>query len=539
MQKKGFRLLCGLLSATLLVSSLFTACGFSDDESAKEPQTYTIQYTDDAGTHTLSVEDGGLYSLESIPQKYGYEFTGLFDKEIGGKQYVGANGSALAAFEDDKNIVLFPQWKARKYTLVLDYQGAAVTDARQLAVNYGHVITDLPTNLELEHKEFTGWYTKENRGGEQVADQYGVLPLYTKITEKSYDLNDKDGYIYLYAGFKAAEYEVTLHFGQKQESIKVEYGTDVENIIYGTRIDGKAVRLWSKTANGSSNNAFTGKITEKVDLYAIEYAPALELNANGGDAIAPVVANAGETVALPTPTRENYKFIEWQTLDGTKYTATTMPQESVQLKAKWQAKLVFDENGGLDVDDISLAVGETVSYPTPEKEGYIFAGWYTQDKEKYELKQMPAESVVLKAGWYQEKSEIVTVVSSTVEDMIQYSDPRMYDSYTFDFSKRFNTGAEVIIKIHWHVKLGTTSSTTQTATVEFYSEKKVSSVYLMDTKKFSITDSYKDFEFDTTFTISDDFYICWYSTNQDWKSSYIKDFYYTLYYPDTETLYLY
>ena len=172
---------------------------------------YTIQYTDDAGTHTIEVKDGDLYSLEAIPQREGYTFLWLFAAETGGTQYVTANGSALSAFTDEQNLVLYPQFCANEYTLVLDYGGAPATGERHMTVTYGQSLPELPKNLTLEHSEFAGWYTQQDCWGMQVADAYGPIPVVSVVNSDNFDLSGQ--YLYLYAGFAPEMFAVTFHFG--------------------------------------------------------------------------------------------------------------------------------------------------------------------------------------------------------------------------------------------------------------------------------------------------------------------------------------
>lgn len=412
--KKVRTWLCCLLAVTTVLPVALTACNQKKETADKE---YTVQYTDDTGVHTITVKKGEVYSLEALPERNGYEFLGLFDAETGGKQYVNASGSALGAYEADKSIVLFPQWKAKEYTLVLDYQGAPVIGDRQKTVSYGTSITELPTGVSLTYHDFTGWYTKPNGEGTQIADKYGVLPQKALVTEENFDLSDKNGFINLYAGFELWEHKVTLFFADnKTETVSVSHGTNIKDIVYDTRVDGKGVLTWSTKANDTEKTSvFNGAVETSTTLYAVEYAPIIDFDTDGGKAVAPIVANAGASVSLPTPEKENYKFVEWQDKNGNAYTQTTMPEAGASLKAKWQAKLVFDENGGTEVTDISKTAGESVELPVPEKDGYIFAGWYTADKEKYETTKMPTQSAVLKAGWYKTKTEKVIIRSEDKE----------------------------------------------------------------------------------------------------------------------------
>ena len=120
------------------------------------PKEYVIQYTDDSGTYKLTVTDGMPFTLDVVPTKEGYKFIGLFDAEVGGTQYVSASGASLAPFTDGKNMVLFPQFKANDYSVILDYQGAQVPGQREFTVAYGDRLPELPVNLQGAHKTFVG-----------------------------------------------------------------------------------------------------------------------------------------------------------------------------------------------------------------------------------------------------------------------------------------------------------------------------------------------------------------------------------------------
>lgn len=107
-------------------------------------------------------------------------------------QYVNSDGGALALFSDNKNLLLFPRWAAKEYTLVLDYQGAEVTAERQLSVSYGSKLTSLPVGLKMENKKFVGWYTEPNKKGVRVADEYGVVPGNDMVSERNFDISYPD-----------------------------------------------------------------------------------------------------------------------------------------------------------------------------------------------------------------------------------------------------------------------------------------------------------------------------------------------------------
>ena len=404
MRNKVF-LTLAVICCLILTLGVLAACNDEKSEggqSATTGESYVIQYTDDTGTYSIDVKPGEPYSMSAIPTREGYDFIGLFDAEVGGTQYVNAKGSSLAPFSDGKNLVLFPQFKAKEFRLVLNYQGAPVTGEREIVVSYGSRIESLPTDLKLENKTFMGWYTEPERGGLQVADEYGVLPEASVISSRNFDLTDPDGFIRLYAGFRGEMHTVTFYFeaGMAPEEKEIEHGTPIASVVTDTRVDGKAAYVWSLKENDTEHSAvFNGRVEGDMVLYALEYAPVIDFNAGEGDKVTSIIAPAGSSVVLPEATRENWSFAGWYTAGGSKYTATVMPTDSVKLTAKWEPMLIFDERGGTLVEDIAAEQGTRVTLPTTEKDGYMFAGWYTEQGEEYTSTSMPAYSTKLVAKY--------------------------------------------------------------------------------------------------------------------------------------------
>ena len=546
--RKKILLMLVLLCCTACLLLVAVACdddsGNQDADQSGVATSYVIQYTDNTGTHTLEVMPGAPYSMPNIPQKEGYEFTGLYDAETGGTQYVNAQGTSLSPFTDNKNIVLFAQFRAKEYTIVLDYQGAEVTGQRSVTVKYNEKLPELPENLFKEHSTFAGWYTEANCGGTQVADAYGLIPDKSTLNSSLFNIEGIDEYLYLYAGFNVETFTVTFNFdsGIPSEEIEVEWNTPISEIIPETRnAAGKAVLSWSKTQGG--DQIFTGKITENVVLYAVEWAPVIELDLNGGEGIVAVIAREATTVTIPTPTRTNYKFLYWETNSGSEANITKMPAEGAELKAVWQAMLVFDENGGTAVNDISQKVGTAVTLPTPEKAGFIFAGWYTSDGTRYTTASMPVESVEVKAGWYKAKTETVILVESNKgysRSGVYYNPRTDYYCFEFLYNKYFEGMDSAYVTIDWHIKIRNNSNADMSVVAaDFYSKKVISSNYLIATKRFeNVTSTYREFTFTTTFNVSDNFYCCWYYNSNDGGMLYLSDYYYTVHFPDTTYLYL-
>ncbi len=542
MKKKGlFAIALSVVLACCI--AVFVGCAEKQPEDTT-PKEYTIQYTDDAGSHQITVTAGMPYALDVVPERTGYTFIGLFDAEVGGTQYVSSSGASLSPFTDGKNMVLFPRFIAKDYTVVLDYQGATVTGERQLTVAYGSSLPELPKNLTLAHKEFVGWFTKANCEGVKVADAAGLIPLVSVLNEKNFNLSGEA--VTLYAGFEAEKFTVTCCFepGMDSEDVEVEYDTPVSKIVPKTRVDGKAPLTWSKTQGGE---VWSGKVTDTMVLYAVEYAPVIELDSNGGSNVLAIVARAGSTVALPTPTKELAKFAYWEDMTGKKYTSTTMPSKSISLKAVWQAKIELDENGGSDVDDISVAAGDTITLPTPEKEGFVFAGWYTLDKEQFTSKTMPATGLKLKAGWYAEKVKIYgsgsKAGSSSYLGKGEENKQEAGWRQEWDLSEILpSTGARIHIKYINNVWLQVGKGGKLILRQYYYDSNIIGNSYLLGYEGTEVnTTSHREVTYETDLVMkSNTLYICWYAKNIGTASDrvYFNRVSMEVTYPDTANLYL-
>lgn len=134
----------------------------------------------------------------------------------------------------------------------------------------------------------------------------------------------------------------------------------------------------------------------------------IKFDTDGGSKVEDQLVRAGEKVAKPEdPVREGYNFIEWQ-YEGTKYDFDAKVRKNMTLVATWQKvsdaaeifyKVTFDSKGGSKVEEQQIGVGETVVKPKdPVKDGYIFKGWYHNDK-KYDFSKKVSTDMVLIAKW--------------------------------------------------------------------------------------------------------------------------------------------
>lgn len=141
-------------------------------------------------------------------------------------------------------------------------------------------------------------------------------------------------------------------------------------------------------------------------LYGNKYT--VRFDSNGGTEIKKQVVRVGKKVEEPEiPVREGYNFIEWQ-LGDEEYDFDTKVRQNMVLVAQWQKisdaaeifyKVTFNSNGGSEIEEQYIAVGETVTKPTnPVRDGYTFKGWYYNDT-KYDFDKKVSQDMILTAKW--------------------------------------------------------------------------------------------------------------------------------------------
>ncbi len=70
--------------------------------------------------------------------------------------------------------------------------------------------------------------------------------------------------------------------------------------------------------------------------------------------------------------------------------------------------ITFDTNGGNEIAPITQATDSALSLPAPEKEGFVFIGWFTEQvptsfDSQFTLETMPGKNITLYAGWASEE----------------------------------------------------------------------------------------------------------------------------------------
>lgn len=113
-----------------------------------------------------------------------------------------------------------------------------------------------------------------------------------------------------------------------------------------------------------------------------------ELDGGVLPANAPTAYDDAEGVELVSPTKEDYKFLNWVDASNKKVTKIAKGTgKDVKLTAKWKQivfKLTLDLNGGTYDKELPAKYDSTkdVTLPTPTLSGQVFTGWVTEDGVK-------------------------------------------------------------------------------------------------------------------------------------------------------------
>ncbi len=181
------------------------------------------------------------------------------------------------------------------------------------------------------------------------------------------------------------------------------------------------------------------------------YVSTINFEMNGATPIQSVEIEAGDTLDLPSPTREGYTFGGWFLDEEFQRSANVLVlnNQDRTLYAYWIPNLytvTFDSNGGSEVEAVIQTFDSEFPAPTqPTLEGYDFAGWFNDDEtflEPFTFGTMPLDTNLF-AKWTPTVYDITYVLdggvlaegstlSYTVEDdLVVFNDPSKV-GYTFN-----------------------------------------------------------------------------------------------------------
>jgi len=362
-----------------------------------------------------NVRFGAEITVAAVPSVPGYTFTGWYE---------GADTNVVTSFTmPDKDVVL----KGKFASNLVDYQvnywfqnldAGDIFDTDEYTLDTANSYTRqayVGEHVEAENKVHTGFSVNEhsNRFGHVTVDEYGT------------------GNLVLNVYYDRHTYNVTYsYYGEQPAGVPDLTGKNMTNVRFG-----KEVNIDSKPAlsgyvfDGWYTNTATvnnGKFTmpdHHVNFYGRfikEYTVSYDLNggtgATGVDYSNEIVTAGTVVTAKDAPTRNNYTFEGWESVLGVNEAGDSITvNQDITFVAKWRRNggggggtttyvLTYESNGGTEYKK------ETYNYNTivdivkkPEKEGYIFEGWY-EDKEltKYVEEVKMTRNITVYAKWVED-----------------------------------------------------------------------------------------------------------------------------------------
>ena len=366
-----------------------------------------VRYT---GKDTVTILDReGVSPYMGSFEKKGCDFVCWNTRKDGtGTDYFGGEEIQLT-----ENTYLYAKWEAKEpVTLTYVYNGGTGEKDSEQAVP-GLEFT-FPA-AERSGYSFKGWYEDE------------ALTAFAGNAGETNDAPEKD--TTYYAAWEKGDATVTFDAdGGKMEGGNVSAKIGDTITLPACTKDGYEFVGWYEedTCAGQAGEDYTvtGDVTlkaryEKKETQVERPEATITFDADGGKMEGGnITAKVGDTITLPTCTKDGYEFAGWYDNDtcvgqaGEDYTVTG----DVVLKAHYEKKaettylITFDPNGGRKAEHIRAAKGEKITLPGTEKTGYIFLGWYTEKDGGILLGIAGDELEVTKdmtvyALWEKEKSE--------------------------------------------------------------------------------------------------------------------------------------
>jgi uncharacterized repeat protein (TIGR02543 family) len=403
-------------------------------------------------------ELNGSYTLTDTE-----DFTGVTDQEVTAtpKTYVGfsVNHSREEAIPTLKlpasgEAVLKLYYDRNMYQIIIDEAGG--NDVDDVYVKYGQTIV-LPTVLRYGYA-FNGWSTYPET---MPAENINVTASWVELPQYNVSFDEMGGTVVadqlVYQGYLATKpadpvkvgYAFTGWYLESASSpfsfmnpitthleliaryvpIEVDYTTQyyIESLdgsfVLHQSVVSQALTESTVNANVMQINGFTEDSTHNLKigsgtvlgdgslllkLYYTRNTYTIQFESNANLSIQSIQGLYEEAVTKPQdPIRTGYSFVGWFSDQALllPYVFTTMPLGGITLYAKWQGQptnLYFNSNGGSAVSMITAPLGDVIVEPNqPAREGYSFAGWYTDSNltQAFTTWVMPSGGITLYAKW--------------------------------------------------------------------------------------------------------------------------------------------
>ena len=351
------------------------------------PYQVTFHFGDETRTQTLYYGTAGTLDPNTF-EKPGYTFKSWNTKENGkGKSY--KDGAKVTNLSTGKDVDLYAQWTANKYTVIFHSNLAKDTTKKQ-TLTYDAKETALLTNsFRWKGHTFLSWTTED---GQSFANKEKVRNL---TTEKSIDL---------YADWKANEYTVVfLPNGAEGEEITQDMIYDVPDNLLENCFErpGYTFQGWATTAKGKAvhtDGKTVKNLTDKdgvtLRLYAVwaptTYTVTFVPGEGATGTMKPMKMTYGKTYTLTKVgfKRANYTFTGWLNeetwetyANKAKVKDLSADGSTVTLTAQWvptEYAITYKNLSTWEKEGLLTSYNVlTEGLPgTPSRPGCEFAGWF-------------------------------------------------------------------------------------------------------------------------------------------------------------------
>jgi len=274
-----------------------------------------------------------------------------------------------------KHTTLYAKWTLDTHTVTFDAQGGTPAPEAQ-TVTYGGKATE-PTAPSKDGYTFKGWSRYPST---YVAFDFANNTVLADTTLTAF--YDEVVHVYHTVTFKEKG-------GDTFSTVDVLDGKTVARPATDPTKEGYTFVGWFKNTALTQEWDFTTPITSNKTIYAKFTANAtytVSFNTNGGSSIASqtIVDGGKATEPASEPTKTGYTFGGYykdSSFTNNFNFNTEVIHENTTIYVKWVAipyTVTFNSNGGSTVASQTVNYNEKTTQPAnPTKEGYTFAGWYS------------------------------------------------------------------------------------------------------------------------------------------------------------------
>ncbi|MBP5366049.1 MAG: BspA family leucine-rich repeat surface protein, partial [Bacteroidales bacterium] len=361
----------------------YTFTGWSPELPEKMPlngMTVTAQWT--INKYKIIFNTDGATAIADIVAEYDAAITAPLDPKRKGYTFDGWDPTIPAKMPAE-NLTVKAQWKAIKYKITFDTDGAGAIDP--IEQDYESDIT-APQDPVKEGYTFTGW-------NPELPDK---MPLDGLTVKAQWTIN---------------KYKITFDTdgGNTIPDLEQDYESDITAPQDPVK-EGYTFTGWEPEIPATMPlDGLTVKAQWTINKYKITF------DTDGAGAIDPIEADYQSAITAPKdPVKEGYTFTGWKP-----NIPATMPLDGLTVKAQWkknQYTLKFMTDETTVYKQFALDFGAAIAAPAdPEKYGFNFGGWQPEVPQT-----MPAADLTISAIWLAQGQYVIRFITQggTVIDPI-------------------------------------------------------------------------------------------------------------------------